>query len=149
MQKRTLEELILTPSHEPRGDDPYAAEYHAARHHAIIVLDTPCWVCGIRNSNGGKMESHHGIVEWSLANGIDPKKIQSQYPEFNLADQAAFLKWLDSEGNLLILCAQHHRGYNGIHSITYPPFLAQKYAKDGLELVADPKAARLGTNTSK
>lgn len=137
MQKRTLHELILIPNHEPREDDPFAAEYRAARHHAIDVLDTPCWICGIRKSTGGKMESHHGIIEWSLANAIDPKKLAISYPEFDISDESSFLKWLDSEGNLVILCEQHHRGFNGIHSITYPPFQAQRYVKDSVTIVEE------------
>lgn len=136
--KRTLHELILTPEHEPRKNDPNAAEYQKARHHAIVVLDTPCWICGIKKSDGGLMESHHGIVEWSLANAIDPKTLATDYPEFDITDEDSFKKWLDSEGNLLILCAQHHRGFNGIHSITYPPFLAQRFVFPGTEIIGNP-----------
>lgn len=136
---RTIREFIVTPDHEPREDDPYAAEYRAARHHAIDVLDSPCWICGIRKSTGGRMETHHSVIEWSLANGIDPKKLAADFPELDISDEESFRKWLDSEGNLLVLCDVHHRGFPGIHSVTYPPFRAQRYAKDGVELLKDPK----------
>lgn len=136
--KRTLHELIFTPEHEPRQDDPYASEYRRARHHAIDVLDSPCWICGVRKSQGGQMETHHFIVEWSLQNGIDPKKVQADFPEFDFSDEEKFKAWIDSEGNFMVLCAQHHRGFSGVHSITWPPFSAQRYARDGVTLVGDP-----------
>lgn len=84
------------------------------------------------------METHHSVIEWSLANGVDPKRVQQDFPELDISDSDAFRKWLDSEGNLLVLCAEHHRGFPGIHSVTYPPFRAQRYAREGVEFLADP-----------
>ena len=88
------------------------------------------------------METHHSVIEWSLANGVDPRKVQADYPELDLSDPAKFGEWLDSEGNLLVLCAPHHRGFAGIHSITYPPFRAQRYETQAL--VGDPEGPGAG-----
>jgi hypothetical protein len=82
------------------------------------------------------METHHFRVEWALANAIDPAKILVDFPEMKEADDPALREWLDSEANMLVLCDICHRsGHYGIHSITYPAWVAQRYLKDGYDLV--------------
>ena len=102
---RRLEESIAYPEHDPRKA---SAEYRHVHHHLVVELDTPCWICGIRNSEGGKMETHHSELEWAAANGVDLPLITKDFPE--LSDHDKLVAWLDSEGNMLVLCATHHRG---------------------------------------
>lgn len=72
------------------------------------------------------METHHQHLEWAAANGVDLQKIISDFPDIH--DEVSLRTWLDSEGNMLVLCAKHHRGpRTGIHSITYPAWLLQRY----------------------
>ncbi len=110
-QTRTLHETVFYAEHDPRKA---SAEYVRTHHHLIDVLDEPCWVCGVRkstladpkrNPHGAKaLETHHWHLEWALANGVDPAKILADFPDMGAADEAHLRAWLDSEGNMLVLC---------------------------------------------
>lgn len=120
---RQLDENVAYPSHEPRKA---SSEYHATHKHLVYTLDEPCWICGIKHSQGGSMETHHAHLEWAAANGVDIARITLDFPD--VTDEAALRKWLDSEGNMTVLCAAHHRGqHTGIHEISYPAWLLQRY----------------------
>ena len=126
---RTLTESIWYPAHAPRKA---SAEYTQVHKHLVYELDEACWICGIRHSTGGKMETHHAMVEWALANRIDPQRLLLDGATLRDATDEALRAWLDSEGNMLVLCDAHHRhGLIGIHSITYPAWVAQRWLKDG------------------
>ena len=130
---RQLTESIAYPAHDPRVA---SVEYKRVHRHLVVELDEACWICGIRHSTGGAMETHHFALEWALANAADPAKILAAFPTMGEATEPALRKWLDSEGNLFVLCSLHHRGgLRGIHSITYPAWTAQKYLWDGWDLV--------------
>src|SRR5581483_12523773 len=99
-------------------------------------MDEPCWICGIRHSTGGKMETHHAELEWAAERAFenDPAMLEKLVEDFKLKLDAPeeLRKWLDSEGNMLVLCDKHHRGpYTGIHSITYPVWKLQRYEHQG------------------
>lgn len=122
--KRTLVEDVFYPSHAPRKASP---EYQRTHKHLIYELDEACWICGIRRSTGGKMETHHDQLEWAAANGADLTLITKDFPAI-CADPMKLREWLDSEGNMLVLCATHHRSpHFGIHSITYPAWKLQRW----------------------
>lgn len=122
--KRTLLEDVLYPAHEPRVA---SAIYVKTHKHLIFELDTECWICGIKHSTGGAMESHHNHFEWASINGLDLDLVTKDWPDL-LADREKLRDWVDSEGNMLILCEKHHRGSRtGIHSITYPAWCLQRY----------------------
>lgn len=139
---RHLTESVWYPEHQARKA---SEEYRKVHHHLIYDLDEPCWICGVRKSTLGnpeqnprgatEMESHHWNVEWALANSIDPAKIIRNFPDLGIADSDHLRQWLDSEGNMLVLCDVCHRhGLYGIHSITYPAWVAQKWQKDNWDL---------------
>lgn len=125
-QTRQLTESVWYPDHDPRTQ---SAEYKKVHHHLVYELDEPCWVCGVRQSQlpaGQHMETHHWHVEWALANRIDIDAIVRDFP-----DAKDFRHWLDSEGNMLVLCSEHHRhGLAGIHEITYPAWVAQRWLRN-------------------
>jgi hypothetical protein len=144
--KRTLLEDIYYPAHEPRKA---SATYHKTHIHLIRELDEPCWICGIRNSDVQKitdpvekrrwqLETHHDELEWAAVNGVDPTLVMRDWPE--LTDMAKLREWLDSEGNMLVLCAAHHRGSRtGVHSVTYPAWKLQRLqAPDGFQFIVQP-----------
>ena len=80
------------------------------------------------------METHHAHVEWAAAAGVDLTKIVQDFPD--ITDEKALRKWLDSEGNMLVLCDKHHRGpHTGIHMITYPAWLLQRYQGTGFTFI--------------
>ena len=134
-QTRTLTESVFYPPHDPRKA---SSEYKKVHHHLVYELDEPCWICGIRQSelpDGEHMETHHWRIEWALVNRIDPAKILADFPVMREATDPALREFLDSEGNMLVLCSDHHRhGLIGIHSITYPAWVAQKWLKNGHDI---------------
>lgn len=152
---RTLKERAFYPAHDKRLE---TKEYKAVHHHLAVELDLPCLVCGVRNStlkdkrenryNARQMETHHHVIEWSLANAIDADKfnriilphLKVRHPQnpdyakaaFTDADVAA---WVDhSADNLWVLCDVHHRAaYLGIHEITYPIWCPMDLLRDDFE----------------
>ena len=129
---RSLDELVAYPPHPPRTE---SSIYKRTHHHLVYVLDAPCWICGIRHSTGGAMETHHFHFEWASQNGLDLTKVTADWPE--ITDRKALAEWVDSEGNMLVLCAAHHRGkYTGIHEITYPAWLLQRYESEDFTFIS-------------
>ena len=145
-QSRKLTETVWYPEHQARKA---SAEYRQVHNHLVYELDEPCWVCGVRHSTLGdpaantrgsaEMETHHWNVEWALANAVDPAKILAAFPSMVTADDEHLRQWLDSEGNMLVLCDSCHRhGLYGIHSITYPAWAAQRFFRAGWDLAKGP-----------
>ena len=132
---RTLTESVWYPEHDPRKA---SSEYKKVHNHLVYELDEACWICGVRQSTlpkGEHMETHHWHVEWALANRIDPDKIIADFPALGAADNPHLRQWLDSEGNMLVLCEAHHRhGLYGIHMITYPAWAPQRWLVDGKDI---------------
>jgi len=158
---RTLHETALYPPHPPRRP---TALYNKSHHKLVVELDRPCLVCGVRNSDlqdpkrrndpkinpwGAKQnESHHRLVEDSLANAIDIAKFnkhirpgllkhtsnEAKYGhDFTQEEMVAFIH--GDEDNLWILCDVHHRHPAvGIHSITYSVWSVQHLLVDGYNL---------------
>lgn len=133
---RTLDELVAYPKHEPRTA---SATYRKTHHHLIYDLDAPCWTCGIRHSTGGAMETHHAHFEWASQNGLDLAKVTADWP--SITDRQKLAEWVDSEGNMLVLCAAHHRAqHTGIHMISYPAWLLQRYQGPSWIFIQQPTA---------
>ena len=132
--RRTLIEDVLYPPHDPRKA---SSEYRRIHKRLVVTMDEPCWICGIRHSEGGAMETHHAHVEWAAVNGISLDLIIRDFP--GIRDTVTLRHWLDSEGNMLVLCEQHHRGSRtGIHSITYPAWLLQRYQGKSWTFITGP-----------
>jgi hypothetical protein len=152
---RALKERAFYPAHDKRLETP---AYKQAHDHLTRTLDLPCLVCGVKNSTlkdktqnryGAKqMETHHHVIEWALANAIDPAKfnkiilphLKVRHPQNPLYAKAALTAqdvsdWVDhSEDNLWVLCDVHHRAaYLGIHEITYPIWCPMDLLRDDFE----------------
>lgn len=140
MRHQVLEDVFY-PAHPPRQETP---EYVAVHHKLVVEDDTPCYICTLRHSqlndpeiniHGARsIETHHWWIEWALANAVDPDKIRAFFPE---ADDVS--AWVDhSPNNLLVLCDRHHRHKEvGIHELTYPIWIAQKFVKQDFRLTPD------------
>ena len=83
------------------------------------------------------METHHDHFEWASQNGLDLDKVTADWPE--ITDREELARWVDGEGNMLVLCAVHHRGqHTGIHAISYPAWLLQRYQGDQFTFIVQP-----------
>lgn len=139
---RTLVEEVSYPPHEPRKASAIYARTHAK---LVVEMDEPCWICGVRHSDVVRMavddrkhwqiETHHAELEWAAEKAFEQDdemlaKIEADFAG-KFADSTSLREWLDSEGNMLILCATHHRGARtGIHMISYPAWKLQRWQTD-------------------
>ena len=146
---RMLKEEVYYPEHAPRKA---TAEYRAMHKQLVVEQDHPCLVCGVRNStindpqknlvHAKQIETHHHIVEWSLANAIDLAKFNDRIVSHlrhrnphkygNDFTQQQMEDWVDHDpDNIWVLCDVHHRhSLVGIHSITGPIFGPQDLIRD-------------------
>lgn len=131
----------MTPPHPPREETP---AYTQAHHHLTRELDSPCALCGVRNSTldnpkenpfgATAIETHHYPIERSLMDACDPKKVGVVFPQ--VKDQATLEAFIDSEHNLMVLCDIHHRHpLHGIHHLTPQDFFVQPFLIKGYQVV--------------
>lgn len=142
--RHTVHEDVFYPAHPPREETD---EYRAIRHKLIVEEDKPCFICGIRNSQladkktnpyGVKeMEVHHLWVEWALTDAVDVKRLEAFFHEA-ISDVAA---WVDhSPHQCLVLCDIHHRHKEaGIHELSFPIWVAQKFVRQDYSLIREGK----------
>ena len=128
-EDRALKEDVWTPTHPQRGAE--SSEFQASKQ--TVESEKPgCYICGVTTLPAGQFfEGHHVGCEWSLANSIDLAKVQKDFPQ-----HTSVIEFLDSTDNIMILCPQHHRApLRGVHMISMPAWIVQKYQQDGWDLV--------------
>lgn len=116
---RKLIEVIHYEDHPKRTD---SEEFKAIREefhkkHARCYID-----------NGfceGPLEIHHAVIEWAAATEVDWSKVKAEHG----------FDHVDHIKNMLPLCHKHHQSPGfGVHSVTFPAWILQKYMKrDALE----------------
>ncbi len=123
----TIRYRAYYPEHAPRRGDPYYREFRRARLRLQLAGKLVCWRCGAPTTPGAPIELHHNLVEWARQHGIDIARFDELHPEFDITDKESFLRWVNSEGNLLPLCPRCHRLDEGIHALPYPTWIAGRY----------------------
>lgn len=112
------------PDHAPRKE---SALFSRTKRHLVAVLDTPCWVCGTKETR----EVHHFHAEWADSEGIDWDKMRVEHSTFDWTTFKAPEDFIDSEYNMMILCAKHHRlKDHGIHFVPYPIWVMQRNKRE-------------------
>lgn len=123
-EHETISIDVFYPDHPPRTE---SALFGRTKKHLIHDLDTPCWVCGAKESR----EVHHFHAEWADADGIDFAKMKILHPDFDWSTFKDPSDFIDSEYNMMVLCEKHHRAKNhGIHWVPFPIFVMQRNKKD-------------------
>jgi hypothetical protein len=113
-QPLTLHILTHIPEHAPRQGDPHYNLFEQAK---ARIKKQGLWQCAINDDLcGGQLELHHSHVEFSQANAVDPNKIAAAFGLHFETDED-FQQWIESPGNLEVLCANHHRTHYGVHVI--------------------------------
>src|SRR5579883_1053704 len=141
MGKRLLRCSLMCMPLPPREETP---EYAKAHHHLVYVLDSPCAMCGVRQSTlkdpkenpfgATAIETHHYPIERSLVDACDPAKVGVVFPE--VKDRASLEAFVDSEHNLMVLCDIHHRHpLHGIHHLVPQDFFVQPFLLAGYQVV--------------
>lgn len=151
IERRTLHEMVAYPPHAPREQDPHYGVFHHAQHHLIHELGVGCWIGGAtlaevksglpashRCAGATQLEAHHAVAEFAGLSEIDWQKVAKDFPRAGIHSDEDFLNFAESEGGLMIICDKHHRSPNhGIHAITYPAWLLDRYARDEYEFIPE------------
>lgn len=148
-ERRTLQELMAYGPHGPRATDPHYKIFTAAKHHLVHVLGVGCWIGGAslaqirsglpeghRCAGATQLEAHHAVAEFAGLSEIDWQKVAKDFPQVGIHSDEDFLRFAESEGGLMILCDRHHRfPVQGIHMVTYPAWLLDRYAQNDWEFL--------------
>lgn len=87
------------------------------------------------------MQTHHFACEWALSSLCDFDKLKTLLETFDIYGYSAAMKdtpitSVDDIRNLMNLCHTHHDcALTGVHNLSFPVFLIQKLAKDGMNPV--------------
>lgn len=138
-QSMTLHILAHVPDHAPREDDPH---YHLFEQAKAQIKRQGLWVCAINDDLcGGQLELHHSHIEFSQANAADPAKIEKALG-LHFTDDDAFQAWIESPGNLEVLCVNHHRTHYGVHVIPSALWETLRWHRAGQPAPAEFVAAK-------
>ena len=112
-QTQSIRLLRAYPAHEPRADDPHYAEFEAVRRR---LKQQGLLKCIINNEDcSGGPQLHHTHIEFAYQNAVNVTLLDALLG-LSLTD-ADFDQWVESPGNLEVLCEAHHVGLLGIHMI--------------------------------
>jgi hypothetical protein len=143
-EHETLTVDVNIPSHEERKT---TALFTRTRKE-LIARDGRCFICNATaEESGHPLEAHHHPIERSLAEMIDWERFkfdaQAGYwgKHIQAFDWANFTDWVqfvdDMTVNGMLLCKTHHVAKDeGIHTMPFPLWIAQKYAKEGYKFSA-------------
>lgn len=138
-QMLTLHVLTHVPEHAPREDDPH---YHLFEQAKDRTKRQGLWKCAISDDLcGGQLELHHSHVEFSQANAADPAKVEKAFG-LHFADDETFQQWIESPGNLEVLCESHHRTHYGVHVVPSALWEALRFHRAGTPAAAEFVAAK-------
>ncbi len=133
-QALTLHLLTHVPEHQPREDDPH---YHLFEQAKARIKRQGLWKCIVADDLcSGQMELHHSHIEFSQIENTDPHKIEQAFGLHFESDED-FQQWVESPGNLEVLCATHHRTHYGIHVMPGPLWEAVRFRRAGTQAAAE------------
>ena len=127
-QALTLHLITNVPEHAPREDDPH---YHLFNQAKERIKKQGLWKCIVNDDlcSGGP-ELHHSNIEFSQIGSTDSSKVAEAFGLHFESDED-FQAWIESPGNLEVLCVAHHRTRFGIHDIPAPLWDALRFRKAG------------------
>lgn len=121
------------PDHEPRENDPHYKDFR--HYHEATKKDPEIYQCSMGKQRGdfsecdltAPLELHHSHVEFSLANEVDLKWLEKDYPGISNPDEVG--AWVETAENLAWYCRKCHRGSGGIHHASASDWEAEKYIR--------------------
>ena len=143
----TLKVDVKIPEH---ADRVTTATFSKTRQKLLDREGGRCWVCNRTAEEAGHpLEAHHNPIERCFAEDIDFSLVAQEAKAGHLGPYAQAFDWDsllatnpfdpyafvdDMTVNGLLLCKDHHTvGNEGIHTLPYPIFVAQRYAKEGVQ----------------
>ena len=133
-QMMNLHLAVSIPEHEPRESDPH---YHLFNQAKAKIKKAGLWKCAINDDLcSGEPELHHSHIEFSQVNNMDPHKVEQAFGVHFTTDEE-FQEWIESPGNLEVLCMAHHRTRYGIHEIPAPLWETFRYRRANTDAAAE------------
>lgn len=144
IERETLKVDVDIPEHGAR----VTTELFRKTRQALIAREGGrCWICGRTEAEAGApLEAHHHPIERCFAEEIDWRLVEIDCRAGLWGAYAAAFDWSkfdptrwevfvdDMTVNGLLLCRDHHTASDdGIHTIPGPIWLAQRYAKEGVQ----------------
>ena len=145
-QALTLHLITNVPEHAPREDDPH---YHLFNQAKERIKKQGLWKCIVNDDlcSGGP-ELHHSNIEFSQIGSTDSYKVAEAFG-LHFENDEDFQAWIESPGNLEVLCVAHHRTHFGIHAIPAPLWDALRFRKVGSLPAAEHISANSKENNGK
>lgn len=141
-QEFTHRYVVRYPAHAPRANDPHKADFEEWKRRRKASNTYWCdFAHDHRNGDTSEcdtthpLEAHHRVVEFAMLNEVDLTLLERDFPGISADTIGA---WIDSDANLTLLCVNHHRGAEGVHTASYSDFGSESYVRD---LIADTKQA--------
>ncbi len=148
-EKETLTVDVIVPGHADRVATPL---FHRTRLQ-LLDRDKRCWISGALNTHTDPLEAHHHPIERSFAEMIDWHRVRRDAEACELGltgaqrraahdfDWDGFMNAVPFDpytfvDNMLVngvlLGKSFHIGKDeGIHTLPFPIFVAQRYGRDG------------------
>ena len=133
-QRLTLHLVTHVPDHAPREGDPH---YHLFEQAKARLKRQGLWKCVIDDDlcDGGP-ELHHSHVEFSQINGVDEQKV-ARVLGLHFDGDEEFQAWVESPGNLEVLCRNHHTSHYGVHVVPAALWEAVRFHRAGTPAAAE------------
>lgn len=138
-QKETLHIIAHIPEHEPRESDPHYKLFNQAK---ARIKKQGLWKCALNDDLcGGQLELHHQHIEFSQVNNTDPHRIEEALG-LHFKNDDEFQAWIESPGNLEVLCTNHHRTHFGVHVLPSALWETLRFRKSGSAPTAEFVSAK-------
>jgi len=137
VEHRLLHDFAIDPDHADRTE---SAEFRAAKARLKQDGHYRCYICGATEN----LQVHHRACEYMFAQVVDYNLLKEFCEEWDIYGYGRLLKAQpitspDDVRNQMVLCQPHHTGVNhqdggggtGIHSCSFPTWIAQKVALSG------------------
>jgi hypothetical protein len=134
VEHRILHDFAIDPDHADRTE---SSEFRAAKARLKQDGHYKCYICGTTES----LQVHHRACEYMFAQVVDYNLLKEFCEEWDIYGYGKLLKAQpitspDDVRNQMVLCQSHHTGVNhvdggggtGIHSCSFPTWIAQKVA---------------------
>ena len=144
IEGRTIRDVVIDPDHAERTE---SETFRKTKQRLKEDGHYRCFICGTDKN----IQIHHFIAEYMFANIADLDKAKELAEIFDIYGYGKLLKnqpleSIEDVRCCMALCQTHHTGVDhadgnsgtGIHSMTFPSWLIQRVAKDGMNPIPQP-----------
>lgn len=133
-QMETLHIMQRVEAHDRRENDSHYGLFEAVKRR---LKRQGLWKCVINDDLcSDDAELHHSNVEYSEISSTDPDKV-ARFLGLHFESDEDFQQFIESPGNLEVLCSNHHRTRYGVHVLPEPLWKAVRFKRAGIPAPAE------------